>query len=168
MEQQARESAAEARLFIFECATLAISGHASPDQDDQNHGSSKVVPGKKRAWKPREGQSIFGSWRCLQRWDEDQIGDSSMQPTRHNLDTAQLWRLPTCACSTQMVSCGNLSALKTVNLKPEILGNRIVRAQWVWSSLGTWIRWPPIPCTELCSVMIQAWWGQQSSALFRL
>ena len=45
---------------------------------------------------------------------------------------------------------------------------RIVRAQWVWSSLGTWIRWPPIPCTELCSVMIQAWWGQQSSALFRL
>lgn len=48
-----------------------------------------------------------------------------MQPTRHNLDTAQLWRLPTCACSTQMVSCGNLSALKTsVNLKPESLGNR--------------------------------------------
>ena len=81
MEQQARESAAEARLFIFECATLAISGHASPDQDDQNHGSSKVGPGKKRARKPREGQNIFGSWRCLQRWDEDQIGDSSMQPT---------------------------------------------------------------------------------------
>ena len=49
-----------------------------------------------------------------------------MQPTRHNLDIAQLWRLPTCACSTQMVSCGNLSALKTsVNLKPEIPGNQM-------------------------------------------